>query len=78
MSYLPPPSRLTLTTQLPREIAREARDHMLETSPNRGDAQLQIAKSIARAVWRQDRRLAARLLRVHQAAQDRTTLIGEQ
>ncbi|CAK0903885.1 unnamed protein product [Prorocentrum cordatum] len=78
VGHLSPPSKLTLTTELLREIAREARDCMLETSTNRGDVQLQIAKSIARAVWRQDRRLAARLFRVHQTAQDHLALIGEQ
>ncbi|CAK0907259.1 unnamed protein product, partial [Prorocentrum cordatum] len=78
MNHLSPPSKLILTTELLCEIAREARGHMLETSPNRGEVQLQIAKSIARAVWRQGRKLAARLLRVHQAAQDHLALIGEQ
>ncbi|CAK0907413.1 unnamed protein product [Prorocentrum cordatum] len=70
LDKLPPPARLLQSTELPREVARAARDRTHEGNPGQGAVQLQRAKSIARAVWRQDCKLAVRPLRAHAKAQD--------
>eukprot|EP00959_Pyramimonas_sp_CCMP1952_P453951 9469129-Pyramimonas_sp.AAC.1 len=70
MDNLSPPTELTQTTDLLRQIAREARDRLHGMQPSRGDVLFQVAKSISRAVRRQDRQLAARLLRSRQVAQE--------
>ncbi|CAK0887921.1 unnamed protein product, partial [Prorocentrum cordatum] len=77
MDNLSPPTKLILTTDLLRQIARETRDRLHEMQPNSGDVLFQVAKSISRAVWRQDRQLAARLLRSHLVAKEHIHINGD-
>eukprot|EP00959_Pyramimonas_sp_CCMP1952_P110266 2307108-Pyramimonas_sp.AAC.1 len=65
-----PPKRLERYKELLQEANREAKDVLMFRRPTDPRALLLLARSIARAIWRQDVPTASRLLRSHAAAAD--------
>eukprot|EP00959_Pyramimonas_sp_CCMP1952_P386155 8093262-Pyramimonas_sp.AAC.1 len=69
-----PPFKLEHYKHLMRLAASEVRDSLFTDNPDSLDTLLQVARMISRVVWRQDVKLALRMLESHPRVRDHITV----
>eukprot|EP00959_Pyramimonas_sp_CCMP1952_P020815 438916-Pyramimonas_sp.AAC.1 len=60
-----PPFQVEFYKKLMGVAGAETRDQLFKSKPNHPRTLLQVARMVARVVWRQDKRLARKMLEPH-------------
>ncbi|CAK0833918.1 unnamed protein product, partial [Prorocentrum cordatum] len=71
-----PPFQVELYKELMRIAGVETRDQLFKSRPNHPGALLQVARVVARVVWRQDKRLARKMLESHPMVEELLEICG--